>query len=107
VPHAGFAYSGAVAASAFAGLRGQSFDRVVIVGPSHHFAFRGAAIPDGASTYRTPLGAVPIDREALATLRGARPFVADDRMFAPEHAIEAELPFLQRVLAGDDRGMHL
>ena len=99
-PHAGFAYSGAVAAAAFAGLRGRSFDRVVIVGPSHHFAFRGAAIPGAASTYRTPLGDVPIDRDALDAIRGAPVFVADDRMFVPEHAIEAELPFLQRVIGG-------
>ncbi len=99
VPHAGFVYSGAVAASAFSRLRGRSFDRVVLLGPSHYFAFPGAALPDAATAYRTPLGDVPIDREAVAALREAAGFRADDRMFEPEHALEAELPFLQRVLA--------
>ncbi len=100
-PHAGFAYSGAVAASAFFRLCGQTVDRVVLVGPSHYFGFFGAAIPDVATAYRTPLGDVPIDREALVALRKAKGFRADDRMFEPEHAIEAELPFLQRVLPPD------
>jgi hypothetical protein len=100
VPHAGFVYSGAVAASAFLGLSGRTFDRVVLLGPSHHFAFPGAAIPDAATACRTPLGDVPIDREAVFALREASGFRADDRLFEPEHALEAELPFLQRVLAG-------
>ena len=97
-PHAGLAYSGAVAASAFSGLTGRTVDRIVLIGPSHHFGFPGAAIPDEATAYRTPLGDAPIDREAIATLREAAGFRADDRMFEPEHALEAELPFLQRIL---------
>ena len=97
VPHAGFVYSGAVASSAFRGLRGCTFDRVVLLGPSHHFGFDGAAIPDAATAYRTPLGDVSIDREAVLALRDSAGFRADDRMFEPEHALEAELPFLQRV----------
>jgi len=100
-PHAGFAYSGAIAASTFLTIQQRSFDRVVLLGPSHYFAFRGAAIPDAAGACRTPLGDMPIDREAVAALRGERGFVADDRMFEPEHALEAELPFLQRTLHGD------
>jgi AmmeMemoRadiSam system protein B len=100
-PHAGFAYSGAVAASTFLRISERSFDRVVLLGPSHYFAFRGAAIPDAAGAYRTPLGDMPIDRDAIATLRGEGGFVADDTMFEPEHALEAELPFLQRTLRGD------
>jgi hypothetical protein len=101
VPHAGFAYSGAVAASAFSRLRGRTFDRVILVGPSHYFGFEGAAIPDAAEAYRTPLGDAPIDREAVLSLRETAGFRADDRMFEPEHALEAELPFLQRILATD------
>jgi AmmeMemoRadiSam system protein B len=101
VPHAGFAYSGAVAASAFARLRGATFDRVVVLGPSHYFGFRGAAIPDEGSVYRTPLGDVVIDGAGIAALRESGGFLADDRMFEPEHSIEAELPFLQRVLGRD------
>jgi len=100
VPHAGFAYSGAVAASAFARLAGRSFDRIVLLGPSHYFAFRGAMIPDAATAYRTPLGPMEIDRDAVAALREVGAFRADDRVFDREHALEAELPFLQRALAG-------
>jgi hypothetical protein len=99
VPHAGFVYSGAVAASAFVGLSGRTFDRIVLLGPSHYFGFPGAAIPDAATAYRTPLGEIAIDHEAVLALREAAGFRADDRMFEPEHALEAELPFLQRVLA--------
>jgi len=101
VPHAGFAYSGAVAASAFARIRRASFDRIIVLGPSHYFGFRGAAIPDEASVYRTPLGDVPIDAAGVSALRDAGGFLADDRMFEPEHAIEAELPFIQRLLESD------
>jgi len=98
-PHAGFTYSGAVAASAFVSLRGRAFDRVVLVGPSHHFGFAGAAVPErDTAVYRTPLGAAPIDREAVSALAAAPGFRGDDRMFEPEHALEAELPFLQRAL---------
>jgi AmmeMemoRadiSam system protein B len=102
-PHAGFDYSGAVAASAFAELRGRQFDRVILLGPSHHFGFPGAAVPDAATALQTPLGDVPIDRAAIAALGESRGFRADDRVFAPEHALEAELPFLQRVLASIPR----
>lgn len=101
VPHAGFVYSGAVAASAFARLGGHTFERIVLIGPSHHFAFQGAAIPDTATAYRTPLGDAPIDRGAVAALRDSAGFRANDQIFEPEHALEAELPFLQRVLAPD------
>ena len=101
VPHAGFVYSGAVAASAFARLGGHTVERIVLIGPSHHFDFPGAAIPDAATAFRTPLGDAPIDREAVAALRDAAGFRANDRMFEPEHALEAELPFLQRILAPD------
>jgi AmmeMemoRadiSam system protein B len=101
VPHAGFAYSGDVAASAFVTLRGTAFDRIVLLGPSHYFGFQGAAIPDKATACRTPLGDVTIDREAIAALREITAFRADDRMFEPEHALEAELPFLQRVVSAD------
>jgi AmmeMemoRadiSam system protein B len=101
VPHAGLAYSGAVAASAFSRLAGCSFDRVVLIGPSHHFAFEGAAIPETATAYRTPLGDAPIDHEAVLALHDASGFRADDSMFEPEHALETEIPFLQRVLPHD------
>jgi AmmeMemoRadiSam system protein B len=100
-PHAGFVYSGAVAASAFHTLHGKSFDRIVLLGPSHYFGFHGAAVPDAATALRTPLGDLPIDRDAVSVLRRSGGFRADDGMFQPEHALEAEVPFLQRVLGTD------
>jgi AmmeMemoRadiSam system protein B len=100
-PHAGYAYSGGVAASAFGALDPEPPSRVVLIGPSHYFGFPGAAIPDRAVVQRTPLGDSPLDREGLATLRAAEGFRADDRVFAPEHALEAEVPFLQRRLGRD------
>lgn len=97
-PHAGFAYSGAVAASAFRRVAGGRFDRIVLLGPSHHFGFRGAAVPDAAVAQRTPLGDVPFDAKALDALRRSGVVRADDRAFEPEHALESEIPFLQRVI---------
>jgi MEMO1 family protein len=98
VPHAGYIYSGPVAATAYARLRGTaaSISRVVAFGPVHYVPVRGAAVP-AAEAWLTPLGEVAIDprlRER-AVARGA---AVDDRPHAPEHALEVQLPFLQRVL---------
>ena len=78
-PHAGYPYSGAVAAAAFAGLRAcaREISRVVVIGPAHYVALRGIAVPTFDS-FATPLGAVPVDKDALAAI--------------------AELPFLQMTL---------
>jgi hypothetical protein len=97
-PHAGFAYSGNVAGAGFGPLAGRAVDRVLLIGPSHYYGFRGAVIPRAAA-YRTPLGDVPIDRDAAATLARHPGFREDDGPFGPEHSLEAELPFLQRALA--------
>jgi hypothetical protein len=101
-PHAGYAYSGPVAASAFSRIAGAGgrFARVVVVGPSHHLAFRGIAAPRGAGAFRTPLGEVPVDREAVAALAGLPGVVLADEPHRREHAVEVELPFLQRALGG-------
>jgi AmmeMemoRadiSam system protein B len=95
-PHAGYVYSGAVAAEAFAAARGGRFARALIIGPAHYIAFRGLAVPVHAA-FHTPLGEVPIDRAAVRDLEEAGLAVADDVPHAPEHAVEAELPFLQAV----------
>ena len=95
-PHAGLAYSGAVAAGAIRAIAGAGVDRLVVIGPSHHFAFAGAAVPSAAAAYRTPLGDLPIDADAVALLRRCHVVQASDRFFEPEHALEAELPFVQR-----------
>jgi len=96
VPHAGWPWSGPVAGAAFSLLHPGDFDRVVVVGPSHHAAFRGYAVDD-ATAYRTPLGDVPLCTGSFAALSGevAR---REDAATAPEHAVEIELPFLQAAL---------
>jgi AmmeMemoRadiSam system protein B len=98
VPHAGTVYSGPIAASAYARLRphAASIARVVAFGPVHRVPMRGAAVPS-ADAWATPLGEVPIDA-ALRTRAVAHGAVVDDRPHAPEHALEVQLPFLQRIL---------
>jgi len=93
VPHAGFMYSGPIAASAFARVRGAAIERVVLVGPSHRVFLNGLAAPS-ARFMRTPLGDVAIDHDALDRAGVPR----DDAAHAREHSLEVELPFLQRVL---------
>ena len=97
-PHAGYVYSGAVAAQAFATLRNaRPAARVVVIGPAHYVPVAGIAIPK-VEAFETPLGRVPVDREALDRL-SRFPFVSvADPPHAPEHALEVELPFLQAVL---------
>jgi len=96
VPHAGYAYSGRVAAHGFRALARAGTRRVVLLGPSHRAAFTGAVAPKAAAC-RTPLGEVEVDAAARADLPPDG-FDLDDAPFAGEHALEAELPFLQRRL---------
>lgn len=95
-PHAGYRYSGPVAASGFKQLVGLKFERVVVMAPSHHVLFNGVAIPD-VEALRTPLGLIPMSG-AARKLTAEAPFVIDSAPHAREHALEVELPFLQRVL---------
>lgn len=101
-PHAGHTYSGAVAGYAFAALRGRTPDLVVIVAPMHHPYFEDL-ITTAHDAYTTPLGNVPVDKDALRELDtvlkselqfGLAPVSRD-----PEHSLEIELPFLQRALS--------
>ncbi|MBX3638496.1 MAG: AmmeMemoRadiSam system protein B, partial [Rubrivivax sp.] len=98
-PHAGYVYPGSIAAQAYARLkpaRGR-IRRVVMLGPTHRVALRGIAAPE-ATAFATPLGTVPVDREALAAIAGLPQVVASDLVHAEEHALEVQLPFLQQVL---------
>ena len=98
-PHAGYVYSGPVAASAFSALRASAHQitRAVVIGPAHYVPFRGIAVPT-ADAFETPLGRIPVAQDALARI-GDLPFVsANDAAHAPEHALEVELPFLQMLL---------
>jgi hypothetical protein len=99
VPHAGYVYSGAIAASAYAALepvRG-AIRRVVLLGPCHRVAVRGLALPS-ADAFDTPLGRVPVDSDAVALLAGLPQVVVSGAAHAQEHSLEVQLPFLQRVL---------
>ncbi len=103
-PHAGYIYSGHVAAYAYRQLGPQSVERVVVISPSHIIAFDGAAVYDG-DAYQTPLGLIPVDKDFCRKLAGQSPSlhlsgdghetVRSGRM---EHALEVQLPFLQSVL---------
>src|SRR5258706_883318 len=99
VPHAGYIYSGPVAARAFDELapgRGL-IRRVVLLGPVHRVAVRGLALP-GAEFFDTPLGRIPVDAAAVATLASLPQVVTSAPAHAMEHALEGQLPFLQEVL---------
>jgi AmmeMemoRadiSam system protein B/AmmeMemoRadiSam system protein A len=99
VPHAGYAYSAPVAASFYSAVRGESFDRVYVLAPSHRSSFDGICVYEG-DAFLTPLGTIPVDAEASMRLVGAHPGVfAGAAEQALEHAIEVQLPFLQRSLA--------
>lgn len=100
VPHAGYIYSGATAAAAYAALAPlrQQIHRVVLLGPTHRVAVRGLALPE-ATAFATPLGEIPLDLEAIASLRALSQIVFSDRVHSQEHSLEVHLPFLQRSLA--------
>jgi AmmeMemoRadiSam system protein B len=98
-PHAGYIYSGPVAASAYlrlAPLRG-TITRVVLLGPSHCIAFRGLALCS-ADYFDTPLGRIPLDQTAQQALAGLPQVQVMDAAHALEHSLEVHLPFLQRVV---------
>lgn len=95
VPHAGYVYSGPVAATGYATLRSGTVSRVAVLGPAHFVPLRGTTVPT-CDAWRTPLGEVPIGRE-LRELALACGSVADDLPHEPEHSIEVQLPFLQRI----------
>ena len=99
VPHAGYVYSGVVAGRAYALLERwrDRLTRVVLLGPAHRIAVRGLAAPT-VDAFQTPLGRVPLDATALATLDSLPQVERDDRPHELEHSLEVQLPFLQRVL---------
>ncbi len=98
-PHAGYMYSGPVAASAYALLKSArgTVRRVVLLGPCHRVAARGLALP-GVSAFETPLGRVPVDEDAIAVLKDLPQVVTQVAAHAEEHSLEVHVPFLQSVL---------
>jgi MEMO1 family protein len=99
-PHAGYIYSGPVAAAAFAMLRGfdAAFARVVVIGPAHYVPIRGIAVPQ-VDAFETPLGRVPVDRKIFGDIADLPFVLQNDAAHAPEHALEVEIPFLQIILS--------
>ncbi|MBE2263300.1 MAG: AmmeMemoRadiSam system protein B [Burkholderiaceae bacterium] len=99
VPHAGYVYSGATAARAYALLQPwrTAINRVVLLGPTHRVAVRGLALP-AADAFATPLGQVPIDPQARTRLADLPQVGVSAAAHAQEHSLEVQLPFLQTVL---------
>ena len=97
-PHAGYMYSGSVAASAYRILKGATYEAVLLVGPSHREYFNGVTIYPG-DAYQTPLGKIPINNEFRAALLRQSPSIQlSEAGHRAEHCLEVQLPFLQRVL---------
>ena len=99
LPHAGLIYSGPVAGSGYLQLEKDrdTVQRVILLGPSHHVAFSGVAVSE-ANVFATPLGEIPVDDEAVASLADMPGVQVLERAHAREHSLEVHLPFLQLVL---------
>jgi hypothetical protein len=100
-PHAGYMYSGPIAASAYVQIAAHRdcIRRVVLLGPVHRVPVRGLALP-GVQRFVTPLGEVAVDAQVVAALRDLPQVVESPLAHAAEHSIEVHLPFLQRLLDG-------
>ena len=103
-PHAGYLYSGPVAAWSYKQIEGRDIPLVIVLAPSHFAYFRGASVYDG-DAYLTPLGEVPVDRDAAWSLSEQDDLIhfsdaghSTEGPARPEHALEVQLPFLQKVL---------
>ncbi len=99
VPHAGYVYSGPIAASAYVALRksAAAIRRVILFGPAHRVWVPGLAA-SSADCFETPLGRVPVDRQAVDAATDLPQVAIDDAAHAQEHSLEVQLPFLQAVL---------
>jgi hypothetical protein len=98
-PHAGYIYSGPVAASVYARLAAvaEKIKRVILLGPAHRVAVRGLALP-GAASFQTPLGSVPVDSAAVGRISDLPQVTTSSDAHALEHSLEVHVPFLQSVL---------
>lgn len=97
-PHAGYQYSGQVAAHAYNQLKGKDINTVIVIGSSHHKSFKGASVY-AKGRFRTPLGDVWVDEYVAGRLISEKDHVVfNPDVFAKEHSIEVQIPFLQRTL---------
>ena len=97
VPHAGYRYSGQIAASAFHHCKGHHFDRIFIIGPSHHYPLSNMASLLDADAYVTPIGTTEIDRIIVKEMLQHPLCTSIEEIHSEEHSIQIELPFLQYV----------
>ncbi len=98
VPHAGYIYSGGVAAHSFKAIQGKDIKRVIMIGPSHRGFFSGASV-NLQEAYKTPIGMVYVDRDfAKGLIKASDTIHYVPMAHAFEHCLEIELPFLQVVL---------
>ncbi len=98
VPHAGYMYSGPIAAHGYRAVQGKEYDTVVVIGPSHRTPFRGISILD-ASSFDSPLGSIPCDRPLIESLLAAQVGISYlPEAHSQEHSLEVQIPFLQRSL---------
>ena len=99
VPHAGYVYSGQVAAHAYKLIQGKKYDAVILIGPSHRIAFGGVSIYSQGA-YETPLGVIPVDENIAREMKRLSSSIIIDlpAVHAQEHSLEIQLPFLQVAL---------
>ena len=99
VPHAGYIYSGPTAAIAYKNLvpLKDKIERVILLGPAHHLAFRGIAMPD-CEGFASPLGTVYLDKHAMQSVADLSYVLVSSEAHRLEHGLEVQLPFLQTVL---------
>ena len=99
-PHAGYIYSGAIAALGYASLQvdAHPITRVVVAGPAHRVGIRGIALP-GVDAMATPLGTIPLDTELCELIDAMPGVITRPDVHAEEHCVEVQLPFLQRLLS--------
>lgn len=97
VPHAGYIFSGEVAASAFAQIDADSkYEHIFLIGPSHHVYMEGASVNDAYDDYETPLGKVKVDKQLCSQLiKQHKDFFYNPDAHSKEHCLEVQLPFLQ------------
>ncbi len=97
VPHAGYIYSGPVAAHAYRAVQGRSYDTVVVMGLSHRVPLRGISVLD-APSFETPLGKIPCDRELAGALTSRPGITFLPEAHGAEHSLEVQVPFIQRAM---------
>lgn len=98
LPHAGYRFSGDIAAQGYSLLKEGDFKRVIVLCPAHRVYLQGIAVPDRWDGEATPLGTIPLDKQAIASLLSLPGIIPASEAHRQEHAIEVQLPFLQYQL---------